>query len=924
MHLRFRLLFLLVSAFGTASAQQETPQQSLNQYVAFLNQSVEAVTRRFQMLQTYQADVARYREKPDLIRLPSSGPLEEFYYHKALAGNGLTATEKKELTASTQVFWQLLTRIDQAGKSLETYVRLKDYQRDNLEQSDELISSMQAMFRQFRRDKDALYKQIQRIYHRYQPYQASNAYLYTEREMDIAVLSQYQLLDSLPYYLNENSRPNWPVTLVQQSMLTDEQLIARFGKMQASIGYPAFDMVNSFRTALRSVQAVKRSGIDDNTFAAQQSAQHGNNVYLSLLNYVNNDLLASYQAFVDYSRSAKPLLSPVKVSPVFTVASPVTTTQAVAQTRPFIDKPLIAFTTKRAAAPASKATFQALTRYVAFINESLRQMHQLQVLLRNYASSAAYHRDPTQSQQHARLAYSHEEVKLPVSAYQLLMSNSQNIPGAYRPSIHAQAEVLMNMLNEMDGLSIELTTYTAQKQYLQDRFSYSDAILDRYAYLFDAFDQKKEQLYRDVRRIFDSYPTANPASSWNLAGKAMLKTLDDNTDVLFGVKSFLKLEAAQLPTTDKLTANARTLMADEYTNLKGLQRLGRSNGLCPYSPYEDLADNTLRFADITRKVKPLLATLPDRHPYESFYYFYNNELVYEYNKFTELAKDNLLPAVNQPDVFLLRRPEATSTLPIPPRTPTAPTNEPVTAGKPSGNVPAQDAIGKPKANVPERTMIRHDTLVVERTKLIERTRTDTVYIDRGLQREVPNTLAGFAANNMVLLLDVSASMDSPVKLPLLKRSIKSLLTLLRPEDQLSIVVYSGKAKVALKPTSGANTAEITRVIDALQSSGDTDGNGGIQLAYKVADKHYIRGGNNRIILATDGEFPVSDDVFQLISDGARQDIYLTVFTFGRNKLTGQNLTRLSQLGKGTFTHVTPENANLQLIQEAQAKTARGK
>ena len=97
----------------------------------------------------------------------------------------------------------------------------------------------------------------------------------------------------------------------------------------------------------------------------------------------------------------------------------------------------------------------------------------------------------------------------------------------------------------------------------------------------------------------------------------------------------------------------------------------------------------------------------------------------------------------------------------------------------------------------------------------------------------------------------------------------------------------------LKPTSGANAALIARAIDELQSGGDTDGNGGLRLAYKVADKHYIRADNNRIILATDGEFPVSDEVLQLIEANARQDIYLTVFTFGRNVLTGQNLKKLS-------------------------------
>lgn len=910
MPLRLLFLIVFVSVAGMAHAQPETPLQALNQYVTFLNQSVDVLTTRFQMMRAYQADVAQYRKKPEVLRLASSGPLEEFYYKKALASPGLTTAEKQQLTARAEALWQLVTRIDQTGKALETYVRLADYQRDNLSRSDALMSEMQTLFRQFSRDKNACFAQIQRVYHHYQPYQATNAYLYTEKEMELVLLNQYQLLDSLPYYLNETSRTNWPVTLVQRSMLADETGLASFGKRQSAIAYPASDVLPSFRASLRSIQAVKQRAIDDNTYAARQSVRHGNDVYLSLLNHLNNDLQANQQLFVNNSRPVKGLLNYAKFSPVFSIDPPASAVPAITQTTPFVDKPLLAFSLKPAAAPASKPAFQALNRYVAFINESLRQMHQLQVLLRNYEAAAEYYRDPKQGQRRADLTYSHADVKLPVAAYQLLLNSSQHVPAAYRASINTQVEVLMAMLNEMDGLSIGLTNYTTQKQYLQDQLRYSDAVLDRYAYLFDAFDQKKEQLYRDVRRIFESCPPTNPASSWYVAGKAMLNTLDNNTDVLFGVKAFLKLEAAQLPATSKLEAEARTMMADEYKNLKGLQRLGRNNGLCPYSPYEDLADNSLRFADKANKVKPLL-TSATTQPYEPFYYFYNNELVYEYNQFSELAKVNLLLAVNQPDVFLLRQPGASKAISIPPRNPVQPVDEPVERPKLA-------------VNIPERGARQRDTVFVERTNVVERTKTDTVYIDRGVQREVPNTLAGFATNNMVLLLDVSASMDSPVKLPLLKRSVKSLLTLLRPEDQIAIVVYSGKAKVALKPTSGANTAEIARVIDELQSSGDTDGNGGLQLAYKVADKHYIRAGNNRIILATDGEFPVSDDVFQLIADEARQDIYLTVFTFGRNALTGQNLKKLSQLGRGTFTHVTPENANLQLIQEAQAKKLPGK
>ena len=467
------------------------------------------------------------------------------------------------------------------------------------------------------------------------------------------------------------------------------------------------------------------------------------------------------------------------------------------------------------------------------------------------------------------------------------------------------------MLTEMDELSIELIQYTSQKQYVQDQLQRSDAILDRYDYLFGAFDQKKEQLYTDVRHVYESYPTANPASPWNVAGNALLKTLDDDKAVLLGVKAYLNGESGQLPDAHTLEVDGRKLITDEYRNLNGLQRYGRNNGLCPYSPYEDIADNSMRFAEMVQRVKTP-ETSSVRHPYEAFYYVYNNQLVYEYNNFCELAKENRLKVITQPDPFAFRRSlPSTGLSQKAEQPPSSSANLSKSAPRPvrDSNITGQDT--KPMA--PDRKQLQRDTVYVERTKV------DTVYVDRSGGREVSNTLTGFATNNMVLLLDVSGSMDSPYKLPLMKRSINALLKLLRPEDQLSIVVYSGKARVALKPTSGADAAVISRVVDALQSSGDTDGNGGFRLAYKLANKNYIRAGNNRIILATDGDFPVSDEVRQLIEESTRQDIYLTVFTFGRNVLTNQTLKKLSQVGRGTYTHLTPENADSQLILEAQAR-----
>ena len=914
-------LLMVASVWATAGSLSETPQQSLNHYVAFLNKSVDELTRRFQILQIYQTDAVYYRQKPiSPLKLPSSGPLEEYYYKTALATDGLTPAEKQRLSAGIEALWQRLTKIDQTAKALETYVRLQDFQRDNLSQSDELLRQMQTLFGQFSQEKDAFYKQIQRVYRRYQPYLSTNAYLYTEKKLEDGLQSQKQVLDTLSFYLNETPRSDWPLELIQKSILTDEKLLLDFRKAKAPIDYPASDMLTRFASALRSIQGLKRQAVDDYTFAARQSSRHGNAFYVALLKYYNEDLLASHQSFVQYSATAKRLLNYPKQSPVFSLEPPPSTAKASGQSVPFKDSAPVNFTVKPTASPATQETFLALNNYVEFINESLRQMHKLQVLLRNYQSSAEYYRDPVRAQKRAGLTYTHDDYNVPLSEYQLLISASRYIPVAYRASINGQAEVLLNMLKEMDGLSIELITYTTEKQYIHDQLQRSDALLDRYAQLFELFDQKKERLYEDVRRIHESYPVDRP-SSWHVAGNALLKTVDNNRAVLAELKTYLTGEINQLPPTDKLVLDARALIRDEYQNLKGLQRYGRNNGLCPYSPYEDLAENSIRFA---QKVQALKPNNPQANPFESIYYFYNNELIYEYNKFSKLAKTGVLKAINQPDLLILRQKPSNNPPQIPSEKPASAlqTSMPIADSKTPVNKPGIAKASTPKTEdskppVISGQVVRHDTVYVEHTK------TDTLYVDRNGPQMVSPSLKGFATNNLVLLLDVSASMDSPYKLPLLKQSVKSLLQLLRPEDQVSIVVYSGKAKVALKPTSGDKADEIARTIDALKSDGDTDGNEGIRLAYKLANKNYIRAGNNRIVLATDGEFDISNEVHALVDENTRQDVYLTVFTFGRKEINGRNLRRIATAGKGNYVHITPENANRQLVLEAQAKQALG-
>ena len=162
-------------------------------------------------------------------------------------------------------------------------------------------------------------------------------------------------------------------------------------------------------------------------------------------------------------------------------------------------------------------------------------------------------------------------------------------------------------------------------------------------------------------------------------------------------------------------------------------------------------------------------------------------------------------------------------------------------------------------------------------------------------------------SNLVFLLDVSGSMESPNKLPLLKAALNVLVDKLREKDKVSIVVYAGAAGLVLPPTSGAEKIKIRQAIDNLSAGGSTAGGAGIQLAYKVAEENFSKGGNNRIILATDGDFNVgasSDRSMEdLIEEKRKSGVFLTCLGFGMGNYKDSKLETLADKGNGNHAYI---------------------
>jgi Ca-activated chloride channel homolog len=163
------------------------------------------------------------------------------------------------------------------------------------------------------------------------------------------------------------------------------------------------------------------------------------------------------------------------------------------------------------------------------------------------------------------------------------------------------------------------------------------------------------------------------------------------------------------------------------------------------------------------------------------------------------------------------------------------------------------------------------------------------------------------ANNLVFLIDVSGSMMSQDKLPLLKSGLQLLIEQLRPQDHVSIVVYAGAAGVVLPSTSGSNKEKISAALEQLQAGGSTAGGEGIILAYKTAQESFIKSGNNRVILATDGDFNVgvsSDgELIRLIEKEREKDIFLTVLGFGTGNYKDSKMEQLADKGNGNYAYI---------------------
>ncbi|MEO8099937.1 MAG: von Willebrand factor type A domain-containing protein [Acidobacteriota bacterium] len=174
-------------------------------------------------------------------------------------------------------------------------------------------------------------------------------------------------------------------------------------------------------------------------------------------------------------------------------------------------------------------------------------------------------------------------------------------------------------------------------------------------------------------------------------------------------------------------------------------------------------------------------------------------------------------------------------------------------------------------------------------------------------RTLPIAAEDLPPSKLTFLVDVSGSMNSPDKLPLVKQALQMLTRQLRSQDSVSLVVYAGNSGVVLPPTSGSQQDRILEAVGRLEAGGSTNGAGGIRLAYQMARQSFSRAANNRVILATDGDFNVGvqsdEELVRLIEEERKSGVFLSVLGFGTGNLKDSKMEKLADHGNGTYAYI---------------------
>lgn len=756
--------------------------------------------------------------------------------------------------------WKLYNDSYTKGGEIVAYIRLEDY-KTNLDVGFALVRDMQGLHNKIAeiRKKIAMKVEAQT-----KTLATTNASINAYKAMLNVIVHEEALIEKLSGNLHEAAYTGFADEEILKSFLETEDLLPQINPTKFKLPYPASQFFNSCYEAVQSLQQTKRTALDDHNYITSIDGRYANVVYDNLLNYFNNDLLSFFTKYYEQIQTLSPSLInyPGFLRKTVTDAHEQSwTVKHLAYDAPVLDSVKV----MKESSPLSTQSFHELSAILDYINDCVASLSNLFNELRSEESTWRSLRQGKMPYKNPMIKFDH--FKIPASTYALIRKNSSFIAPGYRASLIARVDDLQNIMTILMDRTAGLSQYMSSGAFREKGLPFIEEELQTIQKLYEEFDLRKEALYYEVRKVNDAYPPFK-TNSWMTAAAALLKATDDSRAILHKAEKKLFEADQALIITTALHDDQRELITNELRYMNGIERIGKNNGLCPYNPYEYIPDY---LKTLEEKIQGLSIEGRDKKEAYRGVLYMHNQIVEQYNKFAELGlganeyarNDPMRPVHILPHILQMMKFRYEPPLPE----------------------------EKPKTPIPEPEA----------------------------PREVPQeqiTFTGYPFNNLVLLLDVSASMDKPDRLPLLKKDFQRLIKFMRPEDEVSIVVYSGKASVLLAPTSASDTTRIIRSIDRLRSEGKTNIADGMSLAYKTARKNFKADGNNRIILATDGEFNTGESLYALAEKNA-EDITLTIFDFSQKDEPMKSIQTLAEKGKGNYVKVTSQNSLNALVNESK-------
>ncbi|MGH1338179.1 MAG: vWA domain-containing protein [Aureispira sp.] len=566
----------------------------------------------------------------------------------------------------------------------------------------------------------------------------------------------------------------------------------------------------------------------------------------------------------------------------------------------------------------SKSTYGALNNYIIYSNEATHAINLMYfdfLYLNNQLY--AYVEDSIQS-----IAYTKDNILTnpeyfpiyPRELYPKIISDNIYLPYDKRGEPFQLVGKVSNVLKEMERTRGQLATYINSGAYQQDtNLVQGFTWLRRMEVLYYDMFTLQEKLHWNLSSITQSYTYPALDSNALRTTRQLQPLLQQIKIVIKGVRAndntaSLNAQCAQL------RSMILRLEREKPTIIKGL-KLQTNSLRSPDKRYDLMLDRA-------RKTLKAAQTYLGNKNYQNFdfepqYYYYNIDLLNQYNRTSNGVATLFNKFIQENDIYWLFEYEMPHLFKV--RYPDIPAFEQYLEPELDIEAILAKTLAQ-QARLDSLQQVQEDSLAVIAQQIA-----DSIAYREANPEIGDMNLNGFATNNLVFLLDISASMRDTNKLPLLKEALVQLLDLMREEDNITFITYAGKAQLILPPTSvtsEAAKAKILSVIDNLSSSGLSDANKGIKLAYQTIEESFIQGGNNRIIMATDGGFKVSRPIQRLVRQATKRKnpIRLSTFYFSQKEFTHHKklLQELSETGAGRYRYIQRENAKKILVMEAQA------